>query len=167
MSDPNHELAGPSDPRDRPPTVPAEGGGERPVVSSPRWAPPRPGGAHPGLGPATALDPIAFLQAFRRRWVAATAAGLLCGLAAAAATWMLVPPVKYVARATLEVKSYLPQFIFPTGEVMPDAVTFKQTQLALIKSRYILEPALRREGVATLRSVQAHEDPVEWLEKEL
>jgi capsular exopolysaccharide synthesis family protein len=126
------------------------------------------------LGPAGALahsrvpeppfETRALLQALRRRWVLAVLAGVFAGAASAAAVWSLVPPAKYVARTTLMVSTFLPKIIFDTAEARSDFHTYLRTQMALLKSRFVLSAALRDPNVAALTSVQFEDDQVDWLE---
>lgn len=127
--------------------------------------------ALPAMGSEVAVDPVGLLKAFQRRWPLALVAGLVCGAAAAVLAWFAIPQAKYVSRAALKVNSYVPRIIFQTAEVMPETSTFKNTQVALIKSRLILDDTLRTPEINRLSTIQDKRhsggDPVEWLEKEL
>ena len=113
-------------------------------------------------------DPLSLLRALRRRWSLALHAGLLCAAVAAGAAYFLVPPAKYTARAMFHVSSTPPIVIKKTQcETVPDSGAYQRTQLALLKSRLVLNAALKQEGVAKLKVVAKQVDPVEWLEKEL
>jgi capsular polysaccharide biosynthesis protein len=116
---------------------------------------------------AGSLDVMTILKAFRRCWPLAVGLGLVCALAATAAAWFLLPAAKYNATATLRIISYQPRIIFPTNEPQADPFTYQQTQMALIKSRMVLDAALRDPKISGLKTVQEKEDPVEWLEKDL
>ena len=117
-------------------------------------------------GPA-APSALSLLQALSRRWVLALGIGLLSAIVVGGATYALVPPAKYTARALLQVSSHPPKIIFDTAEVPTDYRTFQRTQVALIKSRHVLNAALRDPKVAALPSVRQQQDQVEWLEEEV
>jgi succinoglycan biosynthesis transport protein ExoP len=126
-------------------------------------------------GPASHLPPaltaspdvMSLLLALRRRWLAATGLGLLFGAIVAVAAWYLVPKPRYKATTLLQVRSFVPSIIFQTSENRSDYLTYQRTQLAWIKSRLVLNGALRQPGIADLPSVRAQTDPVEWLEREI
>lgn len=107
------------------------------------------------------------LQALRRRWLLASVLGAVGGLAVFAAGWLLLPGPPHTARALLYIASDQPRVLFQTSENRPDTSSFRQTQLALLKSRLVLNAALRQPKVAELSNVRKQEDPIAWLEKEL
>jgi polysaccharide biosynthesis transport protein len=112
-------------------------------------------------------DPLSLLRALRRRWSLALHAGLLCAAVAAGAAYYLVPRAKYTARAMFHVSSTPPIFIKKPSVPESDFPAYRQTQLVLLKSRLVLNAALKQEGVAKLKVVAKQVDPVDWLEKEL
>jgi capsular exopolysaccharide synthesis family protein len=120
-----------------------------------------------GSSPASAATPAALFKAFRRRWLLAASAGLLCGLAGFAVVWFLLPLGKHTAHSLIQVSANQPQIIFPTAETRSDFASYRRTQMALIKSRWVLNTALRQPNVAALDTVQEHLDPVQWLEANL
>ena len=81
--------------------------------------------------------------------------------------WFLLPAPPHTARSQLYVASEQPRFLFTTNEARSDAGAFRQTQVALLKSRLVLNAALRQGKVAELPIVREQEEPVAWLEKEL
>jgi succinoglycan biosynthesis transport protein ExoP len=118
-------------------------------------------------GAAAGLDPITLLKAFRRRWSLALGAGLLGAAVFALATFYLVPPAKYTARAMLHVNSVQPRILLPIGEIHTEYGAYQRTQLALLESRLVLNAALKQPGIAKLPILTRMSDPIEWLEKEL
>src|SRR5262245_30694545 len=94
-------------------------------------------------------DPIGLLRSFRRRWLMA----LVCGTFAAAivgpATWFichrLMQP-RYTAYALLRVSAGKPTILYNIPS--PDDYRFRQTQLVLITSRYVVGAAMRRNGIS-------------------
>ncbi len=111
-------------------------------------------------------DAVQLLLALRRRWFTALAAGVLGAAAAAAALWYLLP-TRQTVRALLQVHAAPPTNVFPSTEPRPDFATYQRTQSALIKSRHVLNTALRKPEVAELRSVREQLDPIVWLENQL
>jgi capsular exopolysaccharide synthesis family protein len=122
-----------------------------------------------GLPPAlrSAPNAAALLKALRRRWLLALTVGLVCAGAVAAVAWYVLPPPKHTARALLKVAAAPPTIIFATAEARTDFATYQRTQKALIKSRFVLNTALRQPPVAALPLVRSQPDPVQWLEREL
>jgi capsular exopolysaccharide synthesis family protein len=112
------------------------------------------------------LPVLPLLSAWRRRWVMATAVGLVLGAAAAPAIWYLLP-VRYSVFTLLRVASSEPR-VLPTERGVPDANDlFRQTQVALVTGRPVIRSALRQEKVRELGVVLREEDPEAWLEKKL
>src|SRR5271165_6768719 len=107
------------------------------------------------------------LQALRRRWLLATTLGVVAGVAAFVAAWSLLPAPPHTARSLLHIAAAQPRVLFKTSEYRPDANAFRQTQLALVKSRLVLNAALRQPKVADLTTIRKEPDPIAWLEKEL
>jgi capsular exopolysaccharide synthesis family protein len=108
----------------------------------------------------------AIFRALRRRWALALGLGLLCMAAAAAATWRLVP-VRHTARTTLRIDSHQPVLLAGTLEARANSTNYQRTQLAMVKSRLVLNAALRQPKVGQLPTLQGQANPVEWLEKEI
>lgn len=107
------------------------------------------------------------LHALRRRWLAASVAGVVGGVAIFAAAWFLLPAPSHTARAQLYIAADPPRVMFQTSENRSDGNAFRQTQLALLKSRLVLNAALRQPKVAELPSVRTAPDPIAWIEKEI
>jgi capsular exopolysaccharide synthesis family protein len=109
-------------------------------------------------------DPIALLRALRRRWGIALAVGLCLAAVAMTVTW-LTWPSQYTSFALLRVAAAAPRLVFDTADskVGGDFATYQRTQVQLIKSRFVLNAALRRPGVADFESVRQQKDPVKWL----
>jgi capsular exopolysaccharide synthesis family protein len=133
---------------------------------------------HPGY--ATALVPTAppglsgvpdvfgLLRALKRRWLLALTAGLAAAALAVGATYVVLLWGKYTARTLLYVSAQQPVILFRQvgwETTRRDFGTYQRTQVVLIKSRLVLNAALRDPRVAELKVVQEQLDPVEWLEK--
>lgn len=107
------------------------------------------------------------LTALRRRWLLASGLGLSITAVVALSAWFLLPSPPHTARSQVYIASDQPVVLFHTSETRSDSGAFRQTQQALLKSRLVLNAALRQPKVAELSVVRAQEDPVAWLEKEL
>jgi succinoglycan biosynthesis transport protein ExoP len=107
------------------------------------------------------------LQALRRRWLMATTLGVVGAVVAFLTGWLLLPAPPHTARSLLHIAADQPRVLFKTSEYRPDANAFRQTQQALVKSRLVLNAALRQPKVADLATIRKEPDPIAWLEKEL
>ena len=116
-----------------------------------------------GEGP----DIEALLTAFRRRWALAVLLGVAGAVAGAGLAWKLVPPSKYTARSLIRVATTPPKIVFDTHEAGTNYFTYQRTQVTLVKSRLVINSAIRDPKVAALATVKEQADPVEWLEKAL
>jgi capsular exopolysaccharide synthesis family protein len=77
-----------------------------------------------------------------------------------------MPTPKYTARTLLRVPPE-GRFLLSTSEPVPDMVNHQKTQVILVKTRLVLNSALKQPKVAELSMVREHVDPVEWLEKQV
>jgi succinoglycan biosynthesis transport protein ExoP len=116
----------------------------------------------------TTPDMGVLLKVLRHRWKPALALGALCGVLATVAAWFLVPKPRYRASVLLQVSTLPSKFLLDTSDPKPDFKIYQATQLALIKSRLVLNAALNRPEVASLASLgNEGGDPIEWLEKQI
>lgn len=132
--------------------------------SGPGW---RPGPAP--LPPALAGGPdlMGLLKALRRRWFLALSLGLLCAGGAAAAIYTLLSP-RYTAFAQVYLNSKAPFVINPDKDGgKAEFEIYKSTQASRIKSRFVLNAALKSDNVRSLAIVQEQPEPLLWLEEEL
>lgn len=155
-TDPQAAAAGSPDPAARPTAKPR---GEAPAAAKPLMTP-----------PALLAGPnvVALLRSFRRRWLLASTMGLVCGVVAATAVWFLLPPAKNSAQVMLHMPIEMRGRFHDHPEKVDDFATFQTTQMALIKSRMVLNAALRQPKVdqlAILRSTSL--EPVEFMEREI
>jgi succinoglycan biosynthesis transport protein ExoP len=104
----------------------------------------------------------ALFQALRRRWALACGAGLLLGALGAALAWMLLPP-RYTAQATLYVSSQSSRGLFTSQEATEDFGAYQRTQAVVVKSRAVLEAALRQPGLSERRQIGEQSQPLRWL----
>jgi succinoglycan biosynthesis transport protein ExoP len=120
------------------------------------------------LPPALAGGPDlpGLLRALKRRWFLALSLGSVCAAAVAAAVYCLMPP-KYTAFTQIHLDSIPPFFLTPDPDAARQFNMYQSTQAAKLKSRFVLNAALRRDDVRALPTVQAQAEPVLWLEDEL
>jgi succinoglycan biosynthesis transport protein ExoP len=103
-----------------------------------------------------------------RRHPVATLGVVLFAAAAAAGVWFFLPLPKKTAAVVFQVSSQPQSLLAPTSENRVDFNAYKQTQIALIKSRRTLNAALNSpqvEGLAILKD--AEPDKLTWLDKHL
>jgi capsular exopolysaccharide synthesis family protein len=103
-------------------------------------------------------------RAFHRRTALALALGLLGAALAVPATWFALPST-YYGYIDVEVSAHRPVLLKDpfTPQRFED---FQRSQVALVKSRFVLTAALRdNPQVAELPVLREEEDPVAWLEK--
>ncbi|QDT63305.1 Tyrosine-protein kinase YwqD [Calycomorphotria hydatis] len=112
------------------------------------------------------IDHRGLWSAFRRRWLWATLGGGIVGLCAAAVVYFMME-TPYHAFAEIRMKSVQERLLFNTAEAQTSFQTFKQTQMKLVKSPFVLNAALRRPEVARLTTVRGENHPVDWLEQEV
>jgi len=92
---------------------------------------------------------------------------LLFTAAVGAGIWFFLPLPKKTAAMVFQVSSQS-QSLIPGADSRGDFAAYKQTQMALIKSRRTLNAALKTPGVNNLAIVQnAEPDPLTWLDKQL
>lgn len=142
----------------------AGGRGEH-VVARPLTPPPRQP-EQPGGG----LPIAAILNGLRRSWFIAVPIGLLLCVAGALAGWKLMVP-KYTASAYVQVNSSGERLVFETADNAPGNANsfklFKSTQQQLLLTPFVLNTAMRAEGIGSLPEVRAQVDPVGWLQEEV
>jgi capsular exopolysaccharide synthesis family protein len=112
------------------------------------------------------VTPAAVLAAVRRRWRTALALGLVLGVACAVAVYTLRPD-KYTAYALLRIAPAEHKILQQEAARPQESSAYTRTQLALIRSRPVLNRALLDKTVHQSPLVQQQSDPLEWLEKEL
>jgi capsular exopolysaccharide synthesis family protein len=138
------------------------------------------GGAFEPLGPASPYAPAAgpppmtvgIVRALKHRWKLALCVGLVLATIGAAAMWFL-RPAKYTAIVLLRVLPAEPSLLTDrqrgdrAGTI--EATMFQKDQLALIKSRPVIDTALQDPKVADLSMLQDRDpdDRASWLEDEI
>jgi len=111
------------------------------------------------------IDYVRLVHAFRRRWLSATALGLVLGLLTAVPVWILMPR-GYEAVAWLRVRDK--GGMLSRGRDNAEYESYKKTQLQLMKSPYVLQAALRKPGIEDLETLrESGSDPIGWLSRGL
>jgi uncharacterized protein involved in exopolysaccharide biosynthesis len=118
---------------------------------------------HPQPRAAAGVTPWSLAAALRRRWLLASALGFV---SAAAAVWFLLPPGEYEVARALRV-SAVPQDLLFDQQRGSDFNSYKQAQVALLRSRKVFNVALRSPRVAGSDWLKQTGDPLLWLEKNL
>lgn len=105
-------------------------------------------------------------HSFRRRWLPAVAIGTLLASLAAASVWFFMPRgFEAVAWLRVSAKSGM---LGAAGRDGGEYEAYRKTQVALIKSPFVLTSALRRPGIADLATLrEEREDPVGWLTRSI
>lgn len=123
--------------------------------------------ARPPEGAKAGKEPIALgvLRGVARRWKQVAGFGLLAAAAVGAAAWFFIPPPQPVAAAKL----YIPQKMTGIlGGDHPDPPLDRQTQVEVIKSRLVLNAAIRPAELNTLPILhQTSDEPLDWLASNL
>lgn len=114
------------------------------------------------------MDRSWFLNSLRRRWLLALLMGLLIGGLSAGALFLLFP-VSSSAVALFHVASEEPYVIDSAQASSSHFDTFKATQLASLRSNYVLSAALNGPETQALGSVAAvnEKDQIQWLSDRL
>jgi hypothetical protein len=106
---------------------------------------------------------------FKRRWFQVSAAILLLLLVAGGVEWWLQSG-RTTATALFLIQDSTPS-LSGTGSRLPlneyDFENLKKTQIALVKSNFVLASALRNPSTGALSMLQRRTDPVQWLEQNL
>lgn len=114
------------------------------------------------------INVVKLYHAFRRRWLLATAFGLLTACTLLGLLLFFFPS-NFEAESLIQVRRDKHHVIAQKGERndIRDYETFKKTQAALMKSTFVINAALRTPGVSQLPVLKNEEDPAEWLAENL
>ncbi|MFZ5831773.1 MAG: GumC family protein [Planctomycetota bacterium] len=130
-------------------------------------------GGWPGMAvgavPVNGLGVVDYMHAIRRHWFVACLLGLICAAAIGAGIWFGYGP-QYESTAYLRVNALPEHVVFANnmrGDPLSEFDIYKNTQLNLIKSRFVLETALSRPEVERLGVRQRERDPAVWLADKL
>jgi polysaccharide biosynthesis transport protein len=139
----------------------------KPAPGSRTAAAPAIGLVAPPAALVSAPNMFALLRALRRRWVLATSLGLSLGATAAVAVWFLLPPAKNTANVQLMMNADETGVVHAHPEKVENFDSYQSKQIYLIKSRLVLNTALRYPGIAQLTVLRNATEPLEFLEKEV
>ncbi|MFN0199696.1 MAG: GumC family protein, partial [Planctomycetaceae bacterium] len=114
----------------------------------------------------SATDLSALWAALRRRWFLASFLGLTFAAISAGLTWMLMP-TKFTTFSELFISSRIDSIIWEQHESEKAFDTYKQTNMKLVASPFVLHAALRRPEINNLAIINEQENPLKWLEEEL
>ncbi len=113
------------------------------------------------------MDANTFLHALRRRWILALGLGSVIGALAGIALWFTFPESSS-ATALFEVRQEEDSIVHDTTRrSTQDFEILKKTQLALLKSKFLLTAAIRNPGIASLSILAGERDKEEWLQDHL
>jgi capsular exopolysaccharide synthesis family protein len=115
---------------------------------------------------SSGMGPAAFLRGLRRRWALALLLSVTALSVAGVSAWVAIP-VKHTAETLLRVEATQPSLLFGSAEGANNFLNYQKAQTALVKSRLVLNAALRQPQVAQLPIFRSKSNPVEWLEKQL
>lgn len=112
------------------------------------------------------MDANTFMHALRRRWLLALCMGIVMGGLAAIALWFIFPESSS-ATALFEVEDKRETIFDIAHDSDQNYEILKKTQLALLKSNFVLTAAIRPPSVAALSALAGRSDPVVWLQENL
>ncbi len=107
----------------------------------------------------------ALLGSIRRRWLLIVLLALPVSALGVALIWFFMEP-PFQAVAEIHIREVPDRILFKTEDI-GGFDTYKQTQIRLVKSVYVLSAALRHPEVGRLSMVREQEHPVDWLQEEL
>jgi capsular exopolysaccharide synthesis family protein len=123
---------------------------------------------------ADALGGLALVHALRRHWLVILSTGLACAAVTATFLWLFVLKPQYTAVATLQLAPVQPVILGKTSsdqtQVINEFEIFRDTQLSLIKSRYVIMAALRNANLKNRPCIvqqDAKHNAVAWLTDEV
>ncbi len=128
--------------------------------------------AHQAVQPATdvlrgGMDANSFANCLRRRWLLALCMGSVMALATAGVLWFVFPETSQ-AIALFNVSSQQQTMLGDTRVTgNKDFEILQRTQLAYLKSYFVIQAALRAPGMEALGILAREPDKVQWLIDEL
>lgn len=113
------------------------------------------------------MDANSFMNCLRRRWILALCMGALAGAASGLALWFLFPETSS-ATALFQVSSEEESLLGKSSyKAAREFEILQRTQLALLKSYFVMQAALRGPGIEALGVLAGEPDKVQWLMDEL
>jgi uncharacterized protein involved in exopolysaccharide biosynthesis len=132
------------------------------LATTPQVAPYEPVDPHVQASQPDVFEPR---RVRRRRWPRFLVFAVVGVGAALGVIYLALPPRVYSASTLLKVAATQPRVYFTTSEPQTDFDTYRRTQVVHIRSRPVLNTALRNPMVAELEVIRKQHDPVEWLAK--
>jgi capsular exopolysaccharide synthesis family protein len=112
------------------------------------------------------MDANTFLHALRRRWLLALCMGSVVAAASAIGLWFVFPESSS-ATALFQVTNQQDSLFGMNRQTQQSFDVMKKTQLAKLKSNYVLTAAIRDPKVGGLSALAGESDPVQWLQDNL
>jgi succinoglycan biosynthesis transport protein ExoP len=109
-------------------------------------------------------DPILLVRCILRRWLFAMSLGVVTAALVAGVLWYVLPPGKFRAVALIRIRADRPNVLFKDQDA--SFQTYRETQLALLKSPVVLNKALDQPIVAQTAEQAQRADPINWLRDE-
>ena len=107
----------------------------------------------PGSPSSSGGGVASYLHAYRRRWFVATSLGLICGVAAAIATWLSAIPT-FTSTSLIRIAADNSGPV-PEDKTNSSYELYKGTQMQLLTSDFVLIAALRNPNVASVDVLKA------------
>jgi capsular exopolysaccharide synthesis family protein len=120
----------------------------------------------PKAGDSRAITPLGLVHALRRRWIPAVAVAIPAAILTGIALFELVG-APYESYAVAKVEQYDPKILDGTSIRGSNFLNYRDSQMAYIRSRIVLEAALRKPEVAQTETIKKLKHPVEFLMKQL
>lgn len=124
------------------------------------------GGSEPPSVLSTVPTLPGLLQAARRRWRLMMILGVVLAAGAAATAWF-TQTERFIARTLIHISANRPILLADTPDGRTDFHSYQRTQIAYVRSRLVLNAALRDAKVAELKTLQSRDDPLVWLEERI
>ncbi len=102
----------------------------------------------------------------KRCWKWALPLGLVLGAVAAACLWFTFP-IKYEAKAWIQIMFNKPYYVYDEKMAAQQYDKFVATQFALIRTPIILDKVRDNPEVGRLPELQKQKDPIEWIASRL
>jgi polysaccharide biosynthesis transport protein len=113
------------------------------------------------------MDANSLMNCLRRRWILALCMGALAGTATGLALWLLFPETSS-ATALFQVSSQEESLLGKSSaKANRDFEILQRTQLALLKSYFVMQAALRGPGIEALGVLASEPDKVQYMMEEL
>ncbi len=116
--------------------------------------------------PASGTNLSGLLHGLRRHWVLGLVSAVIFSGGAATGAWLWFTPA-FSAFTILRVAATEPKFLLDTVDSRQQAnfEIYKRTQKELMRSRFVLNAALRAPEIERLPAVREQTDAVTWIEK--